>query len=492
MRRITRRAVTPSAPSRKPGWTERLVDIAFGSLIEARVAERLPAAALGSAEDLGWRRLTGNPERELISTSQERMIELCYWLWETNPMAGWMIDLVVAFVLGEGLPYEAEDPDVKQILDDFWNNPVNRMTIYFDKHVRELGIFGELLFPATTAGQTGRLYLGYIDPAQIDAVVTDPENVKMIIGVKLKDTVGKPGRHYQTILPAEADYVLSPTAKAMRKTFTDGECFYFSINNVTNSPRGRSDLIRVADWLDAYEQFLYDYAEKWPLLNAFVWDLQVDDADPKALDEEMKRFTKKSGSVYGHNQKVKLQAVTPDLGAVDANEGARLLRNHILGSRSIPEHWYGGGGDVNRATASEMGEPIFKMLSMRQKIVKYILEDMFTHAIRKARETGYARLTDEQANNFSVVTPELTARDVSKFASAVQQIGAALVGAETQGWIDKDTAGKIFGVTMGFVGVEIDYEAVKKSLADQADKKGYEDYGTDLKSVPGKASGEQT
>ena len=84
--------------------------------------------------------------------------------------------------------------------------------------------------------------------------------------------------------------------------------------------------------------------------------------------------------------------------------------------------------------------------------------------------------------------PELTAKDVSKFAVAVQQIAGALVGAETQGWIDKETAGKIFGVTMGFVGVEIDYETVKKTLQEKDATKGYEDYvGDGKKPVAGEA-----
>lgn len=481
MKRITR---TPAKKTDSPQklanlratWKDRAIERFFGDVIEAKVAERLPAAALGRAEDEGWRKLTGNSERELVSTTQERMIEIAYWLWETNPMAGWMIDLMVAFVLGEGLPYEADDEDVKQVLDDFWSNPVNRMSIYFPKHVGELGIFGELMFPAITAQQTGRLYLGYIDLAQINQVVTDPENVKMIIGVTLKDTQAGPGRKYKTILPDEAEYVLSASAKALRETFIDGECFYYAINNVTNSPRGRSDLIRVADWLDAYEQFLFDYADKWPLLNSFVWDLKVEGAQPNEIDDHIKKFTKKSGSIYGHNEKITLNAVTPDLNAVDAEAGARMLRNHILGSRSIPEHWYGGGGDVNRATAAEMGGPVLKTLSMRQKIVKHILEDMFTHAIRKARSAGFLRVTDDQAKAFSVVTPELDAKDVSKFSAAVQQVAAALIGAETQGWIDKDTARKIFGVTMGFIGIEIDLNTVAKTLAEKKDKEGYEDY----------------
>mgnify|MGYP001492516936 CR=1 FL=1 len=462
-------------PAKSESLKDRLAYAVFGGIIDRKVAERLPAAAISASEDIGWRRLTGDAERELLSITQERMIEIAYWLWETNPLGGWLIEIMVAFVLGDGLPYEAKDPEVKKILDDFWNNPVNRMDIHFEKHVRELGIFGELMFPAYTAQQTGRLYLGYIDPANIDQVFTDPENVKMKIGVSIKGKNGAQGKRYGLILPDEAEYVLSDAARLLRQNFTDGECFFYAINNVTNSPRGRSDLIRVADWLDAYEQFLFDYAEKWPLLNAFLWDLVVEGGDDAKIEENLKKITKKSGSVFAHNEKTKLNAVTPDLKAVDAAEGARLLRNHILSAKNMPEHWFGGGGDVNRATAAEMGTPVFKALSMRQKMVKYILEDLFSAAIRKARQSRYSRITDEQAKQYSVITPEITSKDVSKFAAAIQQIAGALVTAETNGWIDRDTAQNVFGTAMGFIGVDIDLETVKKTLKEKPPK-GFEDY----------------
>lgn len=157
---------------------------------------------------------------------------------------------------------------------------------------------------------------------------------------------------------------------------------------MTNSPRGRSSYLSVADWLDVYEQFLFDYSDKWPQFNSFVWDMKVEGGDNSAIQEQLKNFSKKSGSVFGHNEKVSLNAITPDLKSADAAEGARLFRNHILGRWGFPEHWFGGGGDVNRATASEMDQPALKIMSQKQLNVKYILEDMCTYVRNQACTRG--------------------------------------------------------------------------------------------------------
>jgi len=459
---------------------ERLIDRYFGDAInakvEAEVKTRLQAASVTDKEDIGWRKLTGDSNRNLSPLTQDRMIEISFWLWENNPLASWLIEIIKDFLLAEGLPYEAKNEKVKAVLDGFWFDPLNRMDIYLEKYVRELFMYGELCFPVFKGTQTGKVRLGYIDPAQIKEVITDPENIKAVIGVILKDSSGQTGRKFKTILPKDAETILSKTAQALRDGYTDGECFFFAINNVTNSPRGRSELLVVADWLDAYEQFLFDYADKWPLLNTFVWDMKVEGGDAAAIAEQIKAFTKKSGSVFGHNEKVDLKPSTPDLKSVDAAEGARLFRNHILGSKSIPEHWFGGGGDVNRATAVEMDSPAYKSLSSKQRYFKYILESIFELVIDSARDARYLNVTDEEAGQYSVTTPELSSKDLVKNSTVIRETTTSLVLAETNEWISKDTARQVFSMVIGSLGVEIDYDSEKEKLAEEGERKGFEDY----------------
>ncbi len=461
------------------GLKERLISSLFGGTIEREVARRLKATSITDM-DAGWRRLTGqDTDRNLSPLLQDRMIEIAYWLWENNPMARWLIEIAKDFILAEGLPYQAKDPEIQTYLDDFWYDPVNRMDLYLEKHVREHLIYGELCLPAFTADQTGRLRLGYIDTSNIEKIETDPENVKISIGVILKDTPGYPKRSYQTIIPEEAEYVLSPKAREMRRGYMDGECFFSAINNVTNSPRGRSELLTVADWLDNYEQFLYDTGDKWRLMNAFVWDLQVQGGDENAITTQIKNFVKKAGSVFGHNEKVTAEPKAPILQAPDFAEGARLFINHILGPFGYPEHWYGGGGDVNRATAVEMGTPTFKMLSSKQRYFKYLIESILDYQIDLGLKKKYLRMPEEKAYDYEVIVPELSVKDVGKYATVIGQVSSSLAIAQDRKWIDIETARKIFGVVINYLGVELDLEGMEEKVAKDEVEQGNEDYLSD-------------
>ena len=452
------------------GFRAAIVRKLFGSEIERRVAERLPAAVGQSLTDIGWRRLTGSPTRELPMMDQERAIEVAYWLWKTNPMGKWIIEVVTAFVAAKGTPYSCENEEVKAVLDGFWEDPVNRMDIHWENFVRELGIYGEQCWPVFVAEQTGRVRLGYLDPAMIDRVFPDPENVKVKVGLTIKSTAGGPARRLAIVLDEENEAFLSEAGRALRDSFIDGRCFFFTVNALTNEMRGTSDLFTVADHLDGYEQFLYDSSEKYAQFNAYYYDITVEGADEKKLDEERKKYEPpRTGGAFIHNEKVKSEAVAPDLKANDSEKAARLHRNHILGSMGLPEHWFGGGGDVNRATASEMDAPSRKIIENRQEKIKNMLEVVFDFVITSARSAGYLKVTDEAAQDFDIQTPEISDKDVAKLSAMLQQTATSLVVAESQGWIGKDEAAKAFAYFLAFIG----YEYVPDP---ETDEPGTEDY----------------
>jgi hypothetical protein len=452
------------------GLTTFLIDRFLGSAIEQKVQERLPAAVDSSLAEIGWRKLTGSSTRQLPMMTQDRAIEVAYWLWKTNPMARWIIEVVVAFVVAKGVPYTCENEEVKQILDDFWFDSINRMDQHYENFVRELRIYGEQCWPVFVAEQTGKVRLGYIDPAQIDLVIPDPENVKVKIAVLLKGSSAASGRTLRIVLDADAEDFLSPSAQAQRAACS-GECFYFNINALTNEMRGTSDLFTVADHLDGYEQFLYDSSEKYARFNSFYWDVKVEGATAEELEKQRAAFTPpNNGGAFLHNEKVTSEPKAPNLNSLDSDKAARLHRNHILGAVGIPEHWFGGGGDVNRATAAEMDAPSIKMIEAGQEKNKNMLETVMDFVIAQALKARYLNVPEEEAYDYEVQTPEISQKDVAKLSAMLRDITTSLVAAQTQGWIDGPTAQKAFAYFMAFVGYEYDPVNVEVPEA------GYEDY----------------
>lgn len=448
-----------------------LIEKFLGPEIESRVSSRLQAAVADNLAEVGWRRLTGVPTRELPTVTQERAIEIAYWLWKTNPLAKWIIEITTAFVCAEGTPYTCKNEEVKKILDTFWFDPVNRMDLHWENFVRELGIYGEQCWPSFVAQQTGRVRCGYVDPALIDQVIPDPENVKVKIGVILKGRDGRPGKKYRIVLDGDVQDFLSTAGQALVETFDDGLCFYFQVNALTNEMRGTGDLFTVADHLDAYEQFLFDSAEKYAQYNAFFYDITVDGADNKELQEQRNLFQPpKTGEAFIHNEKVKADAVSPDLNAYESTNAARLHRNHILGAVGIPEHWYGGGGDVNRATASEMDAPSRKLLTSRQERTKNMLEMVLDFVIQSALDAGYLRVPEEEAFEYEIQTPEISAKDVAKLAQLLTSVTAALSTAQANSWIDEQTARQAFAYFIAGLGYEYNPDEQEET------EPGYEDY----------------
>lgn len=463
------------------GLKTYLADKLLKNEVDAKVKEQLTAAVSAELSMIGWRKLTGAPTRELPMMDHSRALEVSYWLWKTNPLGRWIIEVVTAFVAAKGFPCTCKNDKVKQVIEDFWFDPVNRMDIHWENFIRELGIYGEQCWPIFTAEQTGRIRLGYVDPAYISQVWPDPENVKIKVGIEVSSHDGGAApKRYKIALNEEDENFLSDSAKQLRESFDDGECFYFTVNSLTNEMRGTSDLFTVADHLDGYEQFLYDTSEKHARFNSFFYDITVEGADAPELEKQRETYTPpKNGGAFIHNDKVSAEAVSPEMKSEDAAAGARLHRNHILGSAGLPEHWFGGGGDVNRATAAEMDTPARKLIESRQDKAKNMLEIMIDLIICRAEASGVlAGVPEEELYSYEIQTPETTDKDVAKLSTMLQQVASSLAVAEAQNWIEHEEAAKAFSFFLAFVGYE--YEPGEG----EAVEPGYEDYqGTDPEKV---------
>lgn len=431
-------------------------------------------------DDNGWRRLTGDTKRDLAPITQDRAREVSAWLWQANVLANRIIELPLAFLLADGVRLTVSDPDAQETLDRFWTDPINAMDLKLEKKVRELALFGEQCYPAFVNEMNGALRLGYLDPALIETVVTDPDNPEQPIGiVTVKDKRGR-ARRFRVIVNGDED-VFTRRTQEIRTSFTDGEAFYYTVNGLSSGVRGRPDLLASADWLDAYDDFLFGEADRTRYLRAFVWDVTIKGANEEAVKARARDIAPPGpNSVRVHNDSEEWKAVTPGINAADTSESARLLRNHVLGGRSIPEHWFGGGGDVNRSTGESMGDPAFKVMSMRQRIIKHILEDIGRYALRQKAKVDGATIDFGQAEfQVTAVFPEMIARDTTRYATALQQVVAGAAMAVERGFLSSKAAALLIATVASQLGVEIDAEEELQAAREEAAKKAESDVFTD-------------
>lgn len=476
-------AGTNSFRQRLASWLGgEIVREAFDSAERYNRVLREAAGVMIDPDEDQWRKLTGTTKRDLTPLTQTRMQEMALYLWESNLLANRIVELPIAFILAEGVRLVAEDEIVQEWLDGFWSDPINQMDLKLVKKARELALYGEQCYPTFVNEFSGHVRLGYLDPGLIETVVVDPDNGEQPIGiVTVKDKKGQ-ARRYRVIVNGAEEDLFTARTREIRATFDAGECFYFSVNDLSNGRRGRSDLLAQIDWLDAYDQYLFGELERQTNLRAFIWDVTLKNATQEEVESRAKKITPpRPGSVRVHNDAEEWQAETPDLKAVDSSETARLFRNHILGGATLPEHWYGGGGDVNRATAAEMGDPTFKQFVMRQTYIGYMLDTIGRYCIRQKEIVNTKSEPDlaDPIYAFRVQFPEMVARDTTKYAAALQQVTSSVTIAIDRGILTEETAVRIIENLSGRLGVEFDAEKEIAKARKQAGKRAEKDVFTD-------------
>lgn len=431
------------------------VDQRMKAALPAAVAERLQAASISINNEAGWRLLNGTSTRELLIMPYEQQILLAYWLYKTNPLAGFLVDVPAAFVAATTMPYTCENEDVKTILQAFWDR--NRLEIRWIKYIKEESVFGNVILTAHVAEQTGRVKLGYLDPGLISTTLCDPEDVQTKIGVKIKATERHSERILKVILDRDTEEDLSPAAKALREQMTDGQCFLLQINCMSSELLGTSKLFNVGEHLETYEQTMIDSGEKHAQFNAFYNDVTVEGADARQLENERNLYTPpRTGGAFIHNEKVKVQAISPDLKPLDSEAATRFQRRHILGSKCIPNHWYADPDGSNRATADSMDRPTLVQLTSEQNEAKAVLKTIADFVITSALAAAYLNVPEDEAYKYTTSTAPLTDKDVAKLSAMLTQVATALTVAEGQGWIDQQKAAQMFAFCTSMLGFEYD------------------------------------
>ncbi len=453
----------------------------------ARVREAAGMNGLAD-EEAGWTRLSAQGSsanlRDLTPMSQERMQRLAEFLWQSNLLANRLIEIPLAYLLAEGVKLTCQNEKHQKLLTEFWTDPINDWPEKLYPRARDLAILGEQIYRAFENEHSGAVRFGYVDPRLVGSIVLDPDNPEQPIGVLTKrDSRGK-YKKYRVIVLGPDEELFSRRTAEIRAGFTDGDVFLFQVNKLATGSRGRSDMLGQMDWLDGYDEFLFGELDRTRYLRSHVCDIEITNGTKEEIEARAK--TQKPfepNSVYIHNGGEKMDFKQPKLEGVDMSETARLFRNHVLAGGTIPEHWFGGGGDVNRAAAAEMGDPTFKLMTARQTQLKQMLEKLGRYVL--ARQPG--AVPDWASPDWTVTVefPELVSKDITKFAAALREVAATCSLLVDRGLLTEERAvGMVSNVAARF-GAEFDAKAeLAAAIAERKARKAEQDTG-DAFTTPG-------
>jgi hypothetical protein len=380
----------------------------------------------------GWRPLSSD-KRDLSPLMHDRMLQVADYLYERNPMSRRLVEMTAEYIVGEGIEIKAKDEAVQKWVADFWNDPINRMDLHFPEYVKELGLWGEQCYRLFVNKFSGRVRLGYIDPMRIAAVVKDEDNLNITRKVEIKGKLGMPGPTYECITFEDET----------GPGYYNGDTLYFKINSTKAASRGRSDLFTMADFLDLFSQFVFSRGERSLLGNAFMWDVTLEGMTPAEIQEfAKKQKPPEPGAVRYHNEKVKWNAVAPDLKAYDASFDGQLIKNFILGSYGFAEHFFGSGMDINKAVAQEMNETVIKRLAARQRYLQEIFKELLSFVIYQGKVRG--RLPMAAPEEVDIYFPEISTKDMQRSGLTMLHLAQSLLLAQQQQWVDQEAAARLY------------------------------------------------
>lgn len=428
--------------------------------IEAIVAEKVtqaqqaaPAFRDYDKNGQGFRPMSGvdTHRRDLSPLSQTQMIESAYYYYDTSGLVKRFIRDTRNFTIGKGFDWvvenDTEDTQAKQVLLDFWDNFHNGWGRLFDERIESWYLLGELALAVSPNKYNGAVTVSDIDPANINDVLT----VRSFPGIPSALEIA--GSRTSIIKPVVRED-LQPRSKTYGRLV--GEVFFEALNKTPTAARGRSDLLAVFDFIDSLEQGLFDELDRSRFMKNFIWDVTIEGGTQAEVEEYANQAPPDPGSVRFHNERIKWEAVAPDLKAADNKTLYDTLKSYITAAQNRPDSWYGSGGKAYQNEAELMGEPTFADLEARQNRNKLFLRDLGRYVLDQA--IIHKAIPDGEYI-VSVDTPDLNRKDANSTAASLPQISSALSLAVEQGWCRRETAARIWASMASETGVDVDADA---------------------------------
>lgn len=418
----------------------------------------------------GW----GYTSKDMDAAKHGKLRNLCESAATSHPLAKKALRMKRNFVCQEGFKLEAcyeGDPVsvngetlspeqirecVQDYLDAHWEiNWEGKL----ESRVESLAVVGEFaawMPPADS--ETGQFRLGVIDSQFIDSITPDPLNIERAEAIKLSQAL-----EFQVCGKKAARSQIEIVEKCWRTNRYTGEMLYLGINTLGTRHRGMSDLTPVIDYLDVFDQLVWTEAERVKALRSMMFHYKMigekSEETIKRKQAEMRRNPPPPGSWIVSNESVGISEICPNINTAPTLEYIKFIFGLCAGCLDLPEHFYYSAGNVNRASAREMTDPVYAGVRDRKREIVSLLYTEFEYALQRAAEvlsSCVAGFTREMLA-FRIVSrdPERDALDV--IGQHLVSLGQALVVYKQEGWISDLQAGSIARQEISSLGLgEID------------------------------------
>src|SRR6185369_3726478 len=105
---------------------------------------------------------------------------------------------------------------------------------------------------------------------------------------------------------------------------------------------GRSDFEPLADYIDGYDQAVFNDLERVQLMLNFIWDVKLTGKSEPEIETWLdKQSAPGPGSIRAHNENAEWDAVAPDLKLTETGKFSKAIRNDALGGAGLGPFFLG-------------------------------------------------------------------------------------------------------------------------------------------------------
>lgn len=446
-------------------------------------------------------------ERDFSKIDRARVLEEVWSLWQSSPIAKRIMALKRDHLIGRNAEPVSNDDDLQAIFTDAWKR--NKLDRRIKEFCLQLFLLGEQCYPVFVRKSDGRVNLGYIDPAQIERVITHPENAmeNWAVGLKpqtaavTKDTwVETSDKHrvyrivredegivmngavitsnYEGKLVTAEQATLEEWEAKMLKAHGlseyTGSCFYEKVNSVSNHPRGYSDLMQVGDWIEEAERTLLGIADREQIAAYYFTHAQVD-GDDEAVKKWTTHFRSNPPKRWGvsvTNKSVDIEVKQPDLKQAASISSFVALLTLIMGGVGYPLSWYGYGNDTNRATLDKQADPTEKSLEHDQDLFKDFMLLVLRFTADQAEIAGKGKFEDA---DIDLTLGEINPQNLVEIAGIFGPLVQAVIAARDNDLTSNLTAAEVVARVLGEMGIKVEAKEEMETAEQETNDKEEED-----------------
>ena len=304
----------------------------------------------------------GGALRDVAAYEREEVSYNAWKIYRENPMAAAYVNNMLYFMARPGLKIYHNDAAADEEIQAFIESD------YYYDTLKEFIIRGFLdgeIFPVCFANTlTGDMRVREVDPLEVKEVITAADDYREIEALYREYTrreYSYESHAWQTRLEKE---FIRRDERVEGEAYTLRTFFMWKRPTLSSSTRGLSYLAPCLWDLTQYKELKRNRINLNRARTAFVYDVTVE-GTPEEVEAERARINDEGaptpGSIRVHNDKVKWEAKSPNIGAGDAKDDVRELGLQMGAALSMPEFLIRGDASNANYASTDTTYQAFKI-----------------------------------------------------------------------------------------------------------------------------------